>query len=216
MEQGAELSGLKILVVEDEPLLAMTLKDVLTGSGCTVVGPASTLKLGMRLIEKEAVDGAILDVNLRGEMVFPLADALAERSIPSSTSPVTAICCAPATMAAPFFKSRTPTSSCSRLSASGGRGWGRPRAPRNRAGGECGIAVRLSDKTPARAYHHRKEAEGEIDGNNAAYLSKLLRRLSPPATMSEAYSMHQQPARPWRNSSSMASRPAPISRRSTP
>ena len=36
----------------------------------------------MRLIEKEAVDGAILDVNLRGEMVFPLADALAERSIP--------------------------------------------------------------------------------------------------------------------------------------
>lgn len=36
----------------------------------------------MRLIEKEAVDGAILDVNLRGEMVFPLADALTERSIP--------------------------------------------------------------------------------------------------------------------------------------
>ena len=66
MEQGAELSGLKVL----------------TGSGCTVVGPASTLKLGMRLIEKEAVDGTILDVNLRGEMVFPLADALAERSIP--------------------------------------------------------------------------------------------------------------------------------------
>ena len=82
MEQGAELSGLKILVVEDEPLLAMTLKDVLTASGCTVVGPASTVKLGMRLIEKEAVDGAILDVNLRGEMVFPLADTLAERSIP--------------------------------------------------------------------------------------------------------------------------------------
>ena len=82
MEQGAELSGLKILVVEDEPLLAMTLKDVLTASGCAVVGPASTLELGMRLIEKEAVDGAILDVNLRGEMVFPLADALAERSIP--------------------------------------------------------------------------------------------------------------------------------------
>ena len=52
--------------------------------------------------------------------------------------------------------------------------------------------MRLSDKKPARAYHHRKEAEGEIDGNNAAYLPKLLRRLSPPATMSGAYSMHQQ------------------------
>ena len=82
MAQGTELSGLKVLVVEDEPLLAITLKDVLTASGCAVVGPASTLELGMRLIEKEAVDGAILDVNLRGEMVFPLADALAERSIP--------------------------------------------------------------------------------------------------------------------------------------
>ena len=82
MEQGAELSGLKVLVVEDEPLIAMGLKDLLTDSGCTVAGPASSVEQGMRLIEQEAVDGAILDVNLRGEMVFPLADALAEQSIP--------------------------------------------------------------------------------------------------------------------------------------
>ena len=74
--------GLKILVVEDEPLIAMTLEDLLTDAGCTVVGPASSLKQGMRLVEQEAVDGAILDVNLGGEMVFPLADALVERSIP--------------------------------------------------------------------------------------------------------------------------------------
>ncbi len=82
MERGAGLSGLKILVVEDEPLVAMALDDSLTDSGCTVVGPASSLKKGMRLIEEHAVDGAVLDVNLRGEMVFPLADALAKRSIP--------------------------------------------------------------------------------------------------------------------------------------
>ncbi len=82
MEQGAELSGLKVLVVEDEPLIAMGLKDLLTDSGCTVADPASSVEQGMRLIEQEAVDGAILDVNLRGEMVFPLADALAEQSIP--------------------------------------------------------------------------------------------------------------------------------------
>jgi DNA-binding response OmpR family regulator len=74
--------GLKILVVEDEPLLAMTLADLLTDAGCTVAGPAASLKQGMRLVEQEAVDGAILDVNLGGEMVFPLADALVERSIP--------------------------------------------------------------------------------------------------------------------------------------
>ena len=82
MDQGAGLSGLKILVVEDEPLIAMDLKDLLTGSGYSVVGPALTLKQGMRLIENETIDGAILDVNLGGENVFPLADALAERSIP--------------------------------------------------------------------------------------------------------------------------------------
>jgi len=73
---------LKILVVEDEILVAMTLADLLADAGCTVVGPASTLMRGMRLIEEHALDGAVLDINLRGEMVFPLADALAERSIP--------------------------------------------------------------------------------------------------------------------------------------
>ena len=82
MELETELSGMRILVVEDEPLLAMASADLLADSGCTVAGPALSLKQGMRLIEQEAVDGAILDVNLRGEMVFPLADALAERSIP--------------------------------------------------------------------------------------------------------------------------------------
>jgi CheY-like chemotaxis protein len=82
MEQEAELSGMRILVVEDEPLLAMASADLLTDSGCTVAGPVSTVKQGMQLIGQEAIDGAILDINLRGEMVFPLADALAERSIP--------------------------------------------------------------------------------------------------------------------------------------
>ena len=82
MDQKAELSGMRILVVEDEPLLAMASADLLADSGCTVAGPVSSVKQGMRLIEHEAIDGAILDINLRGEMVFPLADALAERSIP--------------------------------------------------------------------------------------------------------------------------------------
>jgi CheY-like chemotaxis protein len=82
MEHGAELSGLKILVVEDEPLIAMDLADLLRGFGGSVVGPALNLKQGMRLIEAETIDGAILDVNLAGEKVFPLADALAGRSIP--------------------------------------------------------------------------------------------------------------------------------------
>jgi DNA-binding response OmpR family regulator len=82
MDQKAELSGMRILVVEDEILLAMDLADFLADSGCTVAGPASSVEQGMRLVEQDAIDGAILDVNLRGEMVFPLADALAERSTP--------------------------------------------------------------------------------------------------------------------------------------
>jgi CheY-like chemotaxis protein len=82
MEQETELSGMRILVVEDEPLLAMACADLLADSGCIVAGPVSSVKQGMQLIEQEAIDGAMLDINLRGEMVFPLADALAERSIP--------------------------------------------------------------------------------------------------------------------------------------
>jgi CheY-like chemotaxis protein len=82
MEREVQLSGMRILVVEDEPLLAMASADLLVDSGCTVAGPVSSVKQGMQLIEQEAIDGAILDINLRGEMVFPLADALAERSIP--------------------------------------------------------------------------------------------------------------------------------------
>jgi DNA-binding response OmpR family regulator len=82
MEQEVQLSGMKILVVEDEPLLAMASADLLADSGYAVAGPASSVKQGMQLIEQDAIDGAILDINLRGEMVFPLADALAERAIP--------------------------------------------------------------------------------------------------------------------------------------
>ncbi len=76
------LSGLKILVVEDEPLLAMALEDTLIDFGCAVVGPAHSLSCGLQLVEHHAIDGAILDVNLAGEKVFPLADLLVQRCVP--------------------------------------------------------------------------------------------------------------------------------------
>ena len=78
----SELSGLKVMVVEDEALIAMALSRLLTMLGCQVVGPALNLDQGMRLFETETFDGAILDVNLGQEKVFPLADALAEQSVP--------------------------------------------------------------------------------------------------------------------------------------
>jgi len=75
---------LAILVVDDEALIAMLLEDMLLDLGCRVVGPASTVMKSMALIEAEGerIDGAFLDINLRGELVYPVADALAARNVP--------------------------------------------------------------------------------------------------------------------------------------
>lgn len=58
------LNGCRILVVEDEPLVSMMIEDVLTTSGGGVVGPAPTAKEALELLEREAVDCAVLDVRL--------------------------------------------------------------------------------------------------------------------------------------------------------
>jgi DNA-binding response OmpR family regulator len=71
-----------ILVVEDEPLLAMDLERLLDEVGFRVIGPATTTARAIRFIDDERPDLAVLDLNLGGEMVFPLLDVLAERAIP--------------------------------------------------------------------------------------------------------------------------------------
>jgi CheY-like chemotaxis protein len=76
------LSGLRLLVVEDEALVAMALEDMLGDFGCVVVDVAGTLARGVALAEKLAIDGAILDINLGGEKVFPVAERLAGRGVP--------------------------------------------------------------------------------------------------------------------------------------
>jgi CheY-like chemotaxis protein len=75
--------ALRVLVVEDEPLIAMETEQMLARLGCDVVGPASTLAVALRLLDQEHFDFAILDVNLgRGERSTPVAEALQERGIP--------------------------------------------------------------------------------------------------------------------------------------
>jgi CheY-like chemotaxis protein len=69
-------------VVEDEMLVAALLEDRLEALGCHVIGPAAGVAKALELLEAERVDVAVLDVNLGGEKVFPVADALAERRIP--------------------------------------------------------------------------------------------------------------------------------------
>ena len=75
---------LAILVVDDELMIAMFLEDVLLDLGCKVVGPAAVVAPALALIQvpREPVDGAFLDVNLRGELVYPVADALIMRDVP--------------------------------------------------------------------------------------------------------------------------------------
>jgi CheY-like chemotaxis protein len=82
--QGRLLEGLRILVVEDEYAVAADLMWWLQDSGAVVVGPAPTIKDALILLAAQEVtlDCAVLDVNLRGEKVFPVADALVNRAIP--------------------------------------------------------------------------------------------------------------------------------------
>jgi PAS domain S-box-containing protein len=76
------ISGNRVMVVEDEALVAMVVTESLTTLGCTVVGPFSRCSDAMGAIEADEIDAAILDVNLDGEMVYPLADVLAARGVP--------------------------------------------------------------------------------------------------------------------------------------
>lgn len=77
------LSGRRVLIVEDESLVAMLLETILEDMGCTPVGPASTVDEGMDLITGgEALDAALLDVNVAGRQVFPVAQALKDRGVP--------------------------------------------------------------------------------------------------------------------------------------
>jgi two-component SAPR family response regulator len=74
-----------ILVVDDEAMIAMLLQDILVACGCEVLGPAGNVATAMSLIESRgngAIDGAFLDVNLRGELIYPVVDALAARNVP--------------------------------------------------------------------------------------------------------------------------------------
>ena len=77
-----EVNGKRVLIVEDEFLVALSLQDHLASLGCLVIGPVTTLAAAIQVAESETVDVAILDVNLRGEMVFAAADILVERGVP--------------------------------------------------------------------------------------------------------------------------------------
>lgn len=82
-EKGQFLQGKAILLVEDEYFLVQDMAQAFLAAGAGIVGPASTVADALRLMAAATrVDGAVLDINLRGEMVYPLADVLTARGIP--------------------------------------------------------------------------------------------------------------------------------------
>jgi DNA-binding NarL/FixJ family response regulator len=78
-----KLTGRRILVAEDEYLVAFDLRDELELAGATVLGPAPSVDAALDLIAANShIDAAVLDINLDGEFVFAAADALIVRNVP--------------------------------------------------------------------------------------------------------------------------------------
>lgn len=77
-----DLTGLRVLVVEDEMMVSMLIEDMLDDLGCTVIGPAARLDEALALARDSQIDCAVLDVNLGGQPIFPLADYLREKGAP--------------------------------------------------------------------------------------------------------------------------------------
>jgi len=77
-----DAAGLRVLLVEDEIMIALLVEEILVEFGHTVVGPASRIDRALELVASEAIDVAILDVNIDDKEVYPVAEALAARGIP--------------------------------------------------------------------------------------------------------------------------------------
>ena len=77
----AALAGHRVLVVEDEALVAMELADILERQGCGVIGPAASVAQALALLDGR-LDAALLDLNLNGEPGLPVAAALGDRGVP--------------------------------------------------------------------------------------------------------------------------------------
>lgn len=76
------LAGKRVLIVEDEPIIAFLLEDMIDDLGMTVAGRASTLEEARELARAPSYDAAIMDINLHGQMSYPAAELLARQGVP--------------------------------------------------------------------------------------------------------------------------------------
>lgn len=72
----------KILIVEDDPFIAMDLEDIFSDEGYEVLGPIASVEVGLKILQSEQPDIALLDYNLGRETSIPIARALASKEIP--------------------------------------------------------------------------------------------------------------------------------------
>jgi two-component SAPR family response regulator len=77
-----DVTGCRVLVVEDETLIVVLIEDILGAMECKIVGPTGKLETALRLARDEAFDIAILDITVRGGKIYPVAEQLMERGIP--------------------------------------------------------------------------------------------------------------------------------------
>ena len=77
-----DTAGCRILVVEDETLIAFEIEAVLEALDCAIIGPVSTLEGALRLAQDAKPDAAILDVTVRGGKSYPVAEQLLARGVP--------------------------------------------------------------------------------------------------------------------------------------
>ena len=82
MASAGPLSGLRVLLVEDEMVVSLEMEALLSDQRCTVVGPFDRLSDAVEAAQTEDLDLAVLDVNIRGEKVYPVAEVLASRGVP--------------------------------------------------------------------------------------------------------------------------------------
>ena len=78
----AMLEGIRVLVVEDEFLVATLIEEMLQSAGCVVSGPIARVAEALDAVDHESYDAAVLDVNLGGDRIDPVADALSRQHIP--------------------------------------------------------------------------------------------------------------------------------------
>ena len=78
-----DLAGCRVLLVEDEYYIADDLAQRLSAHGAILLGPVTTVEKALAMVQsEERIDAAVLDINLRGEMIYPVAERLIARGVP--------------------------------------------------------------------------------------------------------------------------------------